>query len=97
MAYPQGNQGGYGGQVDHPQGMTILILGILGIVCCAICAPFAWVMGNRAKAEIDANPGRYKNESYVTIGRILGMVGTILAVIGIIGYAIFGIALASSN
>lgn len=97
MAYPpQGNQG-YGGQVDHPQGMTILILGILGIVCCQICAPVAWFMGNKAKAEVDANPGRYKNESYVTIGRILGIVGTVLAIIGIVGYLIFGIALASSN
>ena len=80
MAYPQGNQGG---QIDHPQGTTILILGILGLVVCGICAPFAWVMGNKAKKEIDANPGRYRNAGNVNIGRILGMIGTILILVGI--------------
>ncbi|HEX7136057.1 MAG TPA: hypothetical protein VF228_25985 [Iamia sp.] len=87
MSYPPGGYGGYqqpgygggyGGQVEHPQGTMVLVLGILGIVACQLVAPFAWVMGNRALEEIDRDPLRYSNRSNVNVGRILGMVGTIL-------------------
>jgi hypothetical protein len=77
--FPQpGYGGGYGGQVEHPQGTTVLVLGIIGIVACQLTAPFAWIMGNRALEEIDRDPLRYSNRSNVNLGRILGMVGTIL-------------------
>ncbi len=79
-----GSGGGFGGQVEHPQGTTVLILGILGIVACGLCAPFAWSMGNKALEEIDRDPMRYSNRSNVNTGRILGMVGTILFGIGIV-------------
>ena len=70
---------GYGPpQYEHPQGTTVLILGILGIVACQILAPFAWVIGNRALAEIDANPGAYSNRGLVVAGRICGIVGSVL-------------------
>ena len=70
---------GYGPpQYEHPQGTTVLILGILGIVACQILAPFAWVMGNRALAEIDANPAAYSNRGLVVAGRICGIVGSVL-------------------
>lgn len=86
--YPnQGYGGGYGGQVEHPQGTTVLILGILGIVACQILGPFAWSMGNKALAEIDRDPMRYSNRGNVNTGRILGMVGTIL--LGV--YLVFGV------
>jgi hypothetical protein len=75
---PQGYGGGYGGQVEHPQGTTVLILGIIGIVACQLCAPFAWSMGNKALAEIDRDPMRYSNRSNVNLGRILGIVGTVI-------------------
>jgi hypothetical protein len=88
MSYPPGGYGGYpnqghgggygGGQVEHPQGTTVLILGILGIVACQILAPFAWSMGNKALEEVDRDPQRYSNRSLVNTGRILGMVGTII-------------------
>lgn len=94
MASPQGNPGG---QIEHPKGTTILILGIIGIVVCQICAPFAWVMGNRAKKEIDANPGVYSNAGNVNIGRILGMVGTILILVSAVVTVIAIIILAASG
>ena len=46
---------GYGGY-EHPQGTTILVLGILSLVVCQLLGPVAWVMGNNAIAEIDRNP-----------------------------------------
>ncbi|MBN2182674.1 MAG: hypothetical protein JW715_12250, partial [Sedimentisphaerales bacterium] len=36
------------------RGTLILILGILGLVCCVICGIIAWVMGNTDLREIDA-------------------------------------------
>jgi hypothetical protein len=56
----------------------VLILGILGIVACQLLAPFAWVIGNRALAEIDANPSAYSNRGLVVAGRICGIVGSVL-------------------
>lgn len=41
-------------------------------------------MGNRVMAEIDASPGRYSNRQTVNIGRILGIIATVLLVIGVI-------------
>jgi hypothetical protein len=74
----------YGGSQAHPQGTTILVLGILSILCCGILGPVAWVMGNNALAEIDRNPAAYTNRGNVNAGRICGIVGTVLWVIGII-------------
>jgi hypothetical protein len=73
---------GYG-MIDHPEGTTILVLGIVSWVACGLAAPFAWAMGNQALKEIDANPGRYANRSNVQIGRILGIVWCCLAMAGI--------------
>ena len=105
MSYPPGgyggyNQGygggGYGGQVEHPQGTTVLILGIIGIVACQLCAPFAWSMGNKALEEIDRDPMRYSNRSNVNLGRILGMVGTIILgvyLVLVVLYIVFAVVL----
>ena len=72
------------GAVDHPKGMTILILGILSLVCFQPLGIAAWLMGNTALKEIDSQPGRYSNRQIVQIGRILGIIGTVLLIIGII-------------
>jgi hypothetical protein len=69
---------------DHPQATTVLILGILGIVVCGILAPFAWVMGNRVVAEIDASNGQIGGRGNAQAGRICGIVGTVLIGIGLL-------------
>ena len=63
----------YPGSLDHKGATTSLVLGIVSIVslvlaplCCVtfpgvFCAPFAWVIGAKAKREIDAAPGVYGN------------------------------------
>ena len=88
------------GAVDHPKGMTILVLGILSLVCCSPLGIAAWLMGNSALKEIDAQPGRYGNRQIVQIGRILGIIGTVLLIVGIV-FAIIWVfivvGLASSN
>jgi hypothetical protein len=85
---PPGYGYGYGQPVNHPQGTTILVLGILGLVVCGILGIFAWSMGNKAKAEMSAQPGVvFANEGQITAGRICGMISTILLGIG----ALFGV------
>jgi uncharacterized membrane protein YjgN (DUF898 family) len=92
----------YGGQQparNHPQATTVLVLGILGIVVCGIIAPFAWVMGNRVVAEIDAARGGLGGRTEANVGRILGIVGSVLLIAGfvlVVGVFVFGGILASS-
>ena len=87
---PAAAHGGMAGPVDHPKGMTVLVLGILSIVCCSPLGIVALVMGNNALKEIDAQPGRYGNRQIVQIGRILGIVGIVLLVLGLIWVVFLG-------
>lgn len=82
--FSQPQQTGALAPVDHPRGLPILALGILGLLCFAPLAIAAWLMGNSALREIDAQPNRYANRQSVQVGRVLGIVGTVLAVIGVI-------------
>ena len=51
-------------------------MGLLGIFCCGILAPIAWINGNNALREYgDRDPG---DRGTVQAGRILGIVGTVL-------------------
>jgi uncharacterized membrane protein YjgN (DUF898 family) len=67
----------------HRQATTVLVLGILGIVVCGLCGPFAWAMGNRVVAEIDASRGAVGGRQEANIGRILGIVATVLLIAGV--------------
>ena len=82
-------QGGYGQQPEnHPNATTALVLGIVGVVCCSLTAPFAWVMGKRAMDEIDASGGRIGGRGNAQAGYVLGILGTIIMVLGIVVIAI---------
>ena len=87
---PPGYGAGYPGQPagDHPKATTILVLGILSLVCCGPLGIAAWVMGKRALAEIDASGGRIGGRGTVKAGYICGMIATILFVLGILFYII---------
>jgi hypothetical protein len=79
-------------QVEHPDGTTILVLGILSLVVCGILGPFAWNMGNKALREMNANPGVvYRNRGNVTAGRICGMVASILMIVGVAFFALIAL------
>lgn len=91
---------GYGSQVDHPQGTTILVLGILGLVFCQILGPVAWVMGNSALREVDANPAAYRNRSNIVVGRILGIITSVLMILVVVFLVVLiagGLLAGSSN
>ena len=70
---------------EASQSTTILVLGILGIVCsCGPLAIVAWVMGNNETQAIDAGRRNPANRSTANAGRILGIVGTALFAITIV-------------
>ncbi|MBH0778105.1 DUF4190 domain-containing protein [Nocardia sp. NEAU-351] len=69
----------------------MLILGILSLVVCGLCGPFAWSMGSKALKEIDAAGGTIGGRGNVKAGYICGIIGTvflILAVLFVILYII---------
>ena len=85
---------------NHPQATTTLVLGILGIVVCQVIGPFAWSMGTRVVREIDGSGGRWGGRTEANIGRILGIVSTVLliaSIVLVVGLFSFGSFLVSTN
>jgi hypothetical protein len=73
------------------------VLGIVSLVVCQIVGPFAWVMGNNALAEIDANPMAYTNRSAVQAGRICGIVATGLLTLYVVGFVVLIVVAAATS
>ena len=69
---------------------TALILGILGFVCCQLCAPFAWYIGNQEVKAIKAGASPATNQGFAMAGMILGIIGTILLVFALLWVVFFG-------
>ncbi|PUA82589.1 DUF4190 domain-containing protein [Nocardioides currus] len=97
---------GYGGPMaaSHPSATTAMVLGIGALGGMFVCglpivlAPFAWMIGGRAVKEIDANPGRYTGRDQAQAGRIMGMIGTALLALIVVGIIVFiGLAVAVSD
>jgi uncharacterized membrane protein YjgN (DUF898 family) len=76
-------------QPQHPQAVTVLVLGILGIVVCGLCGPFAWAMGNRVEREIAASGGAWGGSTEVTIGKVLGIVATAILAVTLVFVVVF--------
>ena len=75
-------------------GMLILVLGILGLTICGICAPIAWILGQRDLKEIQAGTMDPSGEQLTNIGRILGIIGTVLIAVAMcIGMLWIGLVL----
>jgi hypothetical protein len=98
---------GYGTPMaaNHPSATTSLVLSLIGLVGVALCggltlvlSPFAWRIGAKAVREIDANPGMYGGRDQANAGRIMGIIGTVLLVLGIIGILLLiGLAVATTD
>src|SRR5690606_37107594 len=88
---------GYGGYAyEHPEGTTVLLLGVLSLVVCQFLGPVAWIMGNNVIAEIDRNPGMYSNRGSVQAGRICGIISSCLIIVMVVGFVLALIALGAS-
>ncbi|WP_200956421.1 DUF4190 domain-containing protein [Nocardioides sp. Soil777] len=86
-------QPGYAAPPPHPQATTALVLGLVSLIGLFIClfpvlaAPFAWRTGGRVVKEIDAQPGRWSGREQAQAGRIMGIIGTVLLVLGVLAIA----------
>ena len=70
---------------EQSQATTILVLGILGIVCsCFPLGIFAWIMGNNELRAIDEGRRPPENRGTANAGRICGIVSIALAAVGIL-------------
>jgi hypothetical protein len=78
------------GQPLNPhRGVLILILGILGILCCFICGIVAWVMGNNDLREMAAGRMDPSGRGLTQAGKICGIVSVVLLIVGIVLNLIF--------
>jgi hypothetical protein len=98
---PTGNQFG---QAILPNSTAVLVLGILSIVFCfcygivgLILGIIAVVLGSKGMTLYNANPGAYTLASYNNLkaGRTCGIIGLILSILTVIGLIIYVIAFAS--
>ncbi len=67
--------------------MVLGIVSLIGLFICVfpiLAAPFAWRIGGRVVKEIDAQPGRWSGREQAQAGRIMGIIGTVLLVLGLI-------------
>lgn len=87
QSYPVTSYDYYPVLADHPQATTILVLGILGIVGLPIVAPFAWVMGNKARKEIQQ--GLYRENGSITAGWVMGIIGSVLLAIAALALILY--------
>ena len=75
----------------------ILVLGILSLVVCAPLGIAAWVMGSADLNQMDAGTMDPSGRGTTNAGKICGIIGTILLIIGVVVFAIaflFGFAAA---
>lgn len=68
---------------EQSQATTILVLGILSIVCCGLLGIAAWVMGNNELKAIDEGRRPPDNRGTANAGRICGIVGVALSALGL--------------
>lgn len=83
MTYPPNYPPGppaHGG--EHPQGTTILVLGILSLVLCAPLGIAAWIMGKKAIAEATAMGA--SNTSLIKAGYVCGIIASCLLLVGVV-------------
>jgi len=95
---------GYGPVLpDHPSAQTAFVLGLVSLVGGFFCwlpilvGPFAWVVGARAKREIDANPGTYGGRDKANAGMIMGIVATALLALGLLAVAAVVVAIVAAG
>lgn len=81
----------------HPEGTTILVLGILSFVICPLIGPLAWSMGNKAMAEVRYSGYRISNAGIIRAGRILGAISTVLMLLVLAAYLLVFCAARSNS
>jgi hypothetical protein len=87
--------GGYpvGGYAPAPgasgRAITALILGVASFCCCNLLGPVAWFLGMAERKAIREGQSPAAGDGFALGGMILGIIGTILLVLGMIAVVIW--------
>lgn len=74
----------------HPNAVPALIVSIVSLVVCGgVISPLAWYLGSKAVKEIDENPQRYSGRAEANAGKIIGIIGTVLLILGVFFFVLF--------
>jgi hypothetical protein len=67
------------------RGVLILVLGILGLLCCFILGIVAWVMANTDLREMDAGRMDPEGRGLTTAGKVCGIISIVLWLLWLVG------------
>lgn len=81
---------GYSAPAGSSRASTVLVLGILSIICCGPLGPIAWYMGNQELHRIRIGYLPPTSEGVARAGMILGIIGTVLLVVTIVWILFLG-------
>src|SRR6476620_3502707 len=82
-------------QATSSRATTALILGIVSIVCCSFCGPFAWYIGKQELDAIRGGTAPASSEGTAKAGMVLGIIGTVLLALGCVWMLFGGLAVVS--
>lgn len=92
--YPVGQDGppyGYGGynqgQQEHPSAQTLMIMGIVGLLCCSIISPFVFFYAHRYRKDAELT-GNYSTGGSLQAAWIISLVGTVLFGLGVLYFSL---------
>ncbi len=80
--------------VDHPNAVPALVLGVLGFVF-GVTFPIAWYLGAKGNAEVRREPHRYRSSPMMTVGMVLGIIGTVFIALGVLAMVLFVVMVVS--
>ncbi len=73
------------------RGTTILVFGILGLLCCIIFAIVAWVMANEDLQRMALGQMDPSGRDLTKAGKVLGQISVGLSILGVVFYALAAI------
>ena len=77
-----------GSSLRPHHGAMVLVLGIVGLVCCMPAGVVAWVLGASDLKAMQAGTMDRSGESTTRAGMIIGIIATVWGVIVIVGWVI---------
>jgi hypothetical protein len=69
----------------------ILVLGVLSLIFCQFLGIAAWIMGNGDLKEMAAGAMDPAGKDMTNIGRILGIISTVLLIIGVVAVILLSV------
>lgn len=77
---------------EHPQATVVLVLALVGFAGVFVTPFIAWYLGSKAKGEIERG-APYPYSGSLKIGHIVGMVLSILTIVGVSAYVLLMVLL----